>query len=133
MRTPNQNPSPAEALEAFYAVGFQLFEQGDYSRAADVFRYVVVSDQGRADAWWALGACHEQIDDLELAASLYEIGFNMSGHDATLGLLAARARAASGDMDAGRELMQRVAELELDAEQRSRFEAVWRLLEGRTS
>lgn len=124
---------PASALDAFYAVGHQFFEQGDYFRAADVFRYVVASDSARVDGWWALGACHEQIDELEIAAALYEIAFSLSPDNAEIGLLAARARLASGERDAAHEILEAISNLDIDAPQRKRVAALVRMVEGRAS
>jgi len=116
--------SQTEQLEAFYAVGKLLYDQGAIRRAAEIFRYVLSVDARRANAWLALGACHEQLDDLEIAASLYEFGFRVSGHDPELGLLGARARAAVGDLTEAAELLEAVAELGLDEQQRERLAAV---------
>lgn len=122
-------PSPRQ-LDAFYAVGHQLYELGDFARAADLFRYVVFVESRRAAAWWALGACHEQIDDLEAAAAVYACGFAQVPDEPELALLAARAFARSGERESARELCARARDHELTADQRQRLDAVVALVGG---
>ena len=87
----------AAQLDALYSVGHMLYEQDRFVRAADVFRYLCFIDPRRTDAWWALGACHEQLDEHEVASVVYGIGFSEDEERVELGLLCARARARSGD------------------------------------
>ncbi len=94
----------AEQLDAMYTVAHMLYERGDFARAADILRYVVLADPLRSDAWWALGACHEQVDDHAIAAALYDIGYRM-GEDAALGLLCARAFVRAGEPARAREIL----------------------------
>ena len=109
------SPSPQE-LDALYAVGHALFERGDFRKAADVFRFVALADPLRGSAWWALGACHEELDDPEVAATLYDLGFRCGGQPAELGFLCARARARAGDASGARSMLEELSELELSAE-----------------
>jgi len=120
-------------LDAFYAVGHLLYEQGDFARAAHVFRYVLFVDPTRADAWLALGACHECADDVDVAAAIYRCGFGVAGRDPELGLHAARAHARCDDYDDASQVLEALADLELDVEQRKRLEAVATLTKGRRS
>jgi tetratricopeptide (TPR) repeat protein len=98
-----------EAFDALYAVGHTLFQAEDYVRAADVFRFLLLAEPKRTSAWLALGACHEHLDEHDVAASLYEAGFRLDSQAIDLGLLAARARARSGEHAEAEQLLDDVA------------------------
>lgn len=110
---PPLNTPPIEKLGAFYAVGHELYEREDYVNAAHAFRYVVFRDPLHRDAWWALGACHEQLDDFETAANLYDLGFRATDLDPDLGLRAARAYLEAGDKNAAQNILGQLSEVEL--------------------
>ena len=98
-----------EQFDAIYAVGHLLFQAEDFVRAADVFRFLLLAEPDRTGTWLALGACHERLDEHDLAGALYETGFRIDNQAVELGLLAARARARTGDRQRARELLDDVA------------------------
>ncbi len=103
-----------DELQALYLAGHTLFEQGDFRRAADVFRFMVLVEPLFAEAWQGLGNCHEELDDTETAALLYEAGFRLGGNDSTLGFLCARALAKMGDSAGVRDKLAELGELALE-------------------
>ncbi len=132
--TPREHALPvasAEQLDAMYAVAHGLYERADFARAADVLRFIVLVDPLRSDAWWALGACHEQIDDHEVAATLYDVGFRMSD-DPDLGLLCARALVKAGDRAAAREMLLSVADVDTSPAIIRKSEDIRQLMGDRT-
>lgn len=113
---------PAEQ-RALFAAGHILYARDEYERAADVFRFIVLADPLDADAWWALGACHEQLGDFEAAALQYENAFRFGEARADVGLLWTRALIRAGSTDA-KEALNEVAELELDGVQSRQLSAL---------
>ena len=99
------SPEMAASLDALYQIGWELYQRDDFTRAADVFRFLALLQPTRHEAWWALGACHEQLDDDAVAAVLYEIAFRAGEGPAELGLLCARARARAGDRSGAADLL----------------------------
>lgn len=59
--------------ETLYAAGFELYEQNEYPRAADVFRLLALARPHATRSWLALAATHEVVGDLERAMALYAI------------------------------------------------------------
>jgi Tfp pilus assembly protein PilF len=66
------------AVEAIYDAGHWLYSQGRFGHAATVFRamvYLAVHDER---GWLALGACHEQQDQADIALELYTAASSMA-------------------------------------------------------
>ena len=107
-------------MNALYFTGFSLVEAGRHREAAHALRFLLLCEPLHVEAWQALGTCHEQLDDPEGAARVFETGFRMGGMQTSLGLLAARALVNAGDASAAARLMEELSELELsEAEQRA--------------
>ena len=112
-RAASADPSRVGAAgDALYQIGWELYQRDAFVQAADVFRFLVVIAPSRSDAWWALGACHEQRDDHAVAAEVYETGYRSGEQDLDLGLLCARARSRAGDLVGARRM---IAELRGEA------------------
>ncbi len=62
------NPS-----EALYSVGHTLLEQGRYEDAKHMFRAMMASCPDDERGWLGLGACHEGVQEDEIAARLYTL------------------------------------------------------------
>jgi hypothetical protein len=62
---------PPEALEAIYACGYTLLEAGRHGEAARVFRFMLRCAPTSERSWLALGACHQESGDDDLALELY--------------------------------------------------------------
>ena len=67
-------PGPAETIEKLYGVGFWLYGQERYADAALAFRTMLRTAPNDERSWLALGACHEQINQLRIALELYGAG-----------------------------------------------------------
>jgi len=61
-------------IEALYATGHWLHGHGRHADAASVFRVMMSAATNDERAWLALGACHEGIQQLEIALELYSAG-----------------------------------------------------------
>ena len=66
------------ALEALYATGHWLYSQDRFVHAQNVFRAMVHLDPQDERGWLALGACHEAIDQHEIAMELYSAAVEMA-------------------------------------------------------
>lgn len=117
----------AASIEALYATGHWLLEQGRHADAAVVFRAMalVVADDERA--WLGLGECHERNGQPGIASELYRIGTEVAGPAVRCAIargrvlrqlgredLAAEAFAAAYDaaIDAGDDAMASIAQHE---------------------
>jgi tetratricopeptide (TPR) repeat protein len=63
-------PSPA-AIEALYATGHWLYSQDRFGHAQSVFRALIHIAPADERGWLALGACHESLDQHDIAMELY--------------------------------------------------------------
>lgn len=70
--------SGSRAIEAIYSIGHTLLEQQRAAEAAKVFRVMLrlvpVDERG----WLGLGACHEELDELDIASELYGTGWTVA-------------------------------------------------------
>jgi hypothetical protein len=101
-----------EQIEAMYLAGHALLGR-DPRRAADVFRLLALCEPLYADAWHALGSCHEELGELDVAATIYETGFLLGAKAPVLGLMAARAYWLAGEAEHTARLLETLDELEL--------------------
>jgi Flp pilus assembly protein TadD len=76
--TNEQAPEASRAIEAIYAIGHTLLEQQRAVEAAKVFRVMLRLVPTDERGWLGLGACHEEVDDLELASELYGTGWTVA-------------------------------------------------------
>jgi tetratricopeptide (TPR) repeat protein len=65
-----RQPSPG-AIEALYATGHWLYSQDRFAHAQSVFRAMIHIAPHDERGWLALGACHEAIDQHDIALELY--------------------------------------------------------------
>jgi len=120
-----------EQIEALYLAGHSLLGR-DPRRAADGFRLLALCEPLYTDAWHALGSCHEELGELDVAATLYETGFLLGGKAPALGLLAARAHWLAGDPEQSTRLLDILGELELPSHVEAGARALGAIV-GRTS
>lgn len=66
---------PSRAIEAIYAIGHALLEQQRALEAVSVFRVMLRLAPADERAWLGLASCHEEMDDLSIAAELYGAGY----------------------------------------------------------
>lgn len=70
-----QTTNPSRAIEAIYAIGHALLEQQRALEAVSVFRVMLRLVPTDERAWLGLASCHEEMDDLSIAAELYGAGY----------------------------------------------------------
>jgi tetratricopeptide (TPR) repeat protein len=73
----HEQPSQS-ALEALYATGHWLYSQGRYTHAQNVFRAMVHLAPRDERGWLALGACHEVVDQHDIALELYSAAVSVA-------------------------------------------------------
>lgn len=76
MKAAPAQPSPG-AIEALYATGHWLYSQDRFKHAQSVFRALIHLAPDDERGWLALGACHEALDQHDIALELYESAGNV--------------------------------------------------------
>jgi tetratricopeptide (TPR) repeat protein len=72
-----EHPAPS-ALEALYATGHWLYSQDRFKHAQNVFRAMVHLAPRDERGWLALGACHEAVDQHDIAMELYSAAVSVA-------------------------------------------------------
>jgi tetratricopeptide (TPR) repeat protein len=91
--------APTRAIEAIYAIGHTLLEQQRANEAVKVFRVMVRLAPTDERSWLGLGSCHEDMDDVAVAAELYGAGYAIAQPPSARCLAAlARVVRSSGDV-----------------------------------
>jgi tetratricopeptide (TPR) repeat protein len=70
MQATHPEPSPA-AIEALYATGHWLYSRERFVHAQSVFRALIHIAPEDERGWLALGACHEALDQFDIALEIY--------------------------------------------------------------
>jgi Flp pilus assembly protein TadD len=92
------------AREALYAFGFAMLESERLDDAVKAFRVFVRFAPTDERAWLGLGACHERLDQPDIAAELYGAGtVTATPPSARCHLALARIMRDQGDRSAARE------------------------------
>lgn len=99
MRTPDDRQRLCDAL---YSAGHHLLGQNRIDDASTLFRTMLLADSEDERGWLALGACHEQLEQDEMAEQLYGAGAQIAR--TKVRLLVAVARLFSKNDDARAEL-----------------------------
>ena len=100
-----QPVSRQDALEAIYATGHWLLEDGRVADAARVFRAMVHASPRDERGWLGLGECHERQGQLRIAAELYGAGGTVAEPPVRCRIARARALAQSGLHEASEEAL----------------------------
>lgn len=66
------------ACNALYTAGHYLLERERIEDAAVLFRTMLVADAEDERGWLALGACHERLEQDEMAQELYGAGAQLA-------------------------------------------------------
>lgn len=111
MMTIEQQKSGTEAL---YAVGHYLLERGKYRDAAAILRTMVQVAPGDERGWLALGVCHEQVDQPEVAIEMYGTGSALCAPSARCDLARARLLRECGEDDLSAEAYEAAAQAAAD-------------------
>jgi hypothetical protein len=94
-------PHRKQAIEALYATGHHLLGADRATDAAKVFRAMLLVAPLEDRAWLGLGACHETLDQPELALEIYASANVLSHRTVRCAIARARLlRAVGRDGDA---------------------------------
>ena len=111
----------SHAIEAMYTTGHWLLGQQRASHAAEVFRLMTVTAPDDERSWLGLGAAHEALGQLPIAAELYRLSLTL-GPFARCTLARARVLVKLGDttgsetcFDAALEAARELGATELEA------------------
>lgn len=66
-------PFSSDSLEALYGTAFELYRNGKYEDAADVFRFLTLSNSFERKYWIGLAACHQMNKHYAEAIECYSI------------------------------------------------------------
>lgn len=99
-----------QGIAALYRTGYNFLQSGDPKRAASMFRSMVSAAPEDERGWLALGVCHEQVDQAEVAIEIYRSASFVLRSAARCELACARLLRAQGDLDASEEFFELAAE-----------------------
>ena len=77
MGAPGHMPSARQfsaLADGLYSIGFSMLEADRWKDAADVFRAMVLTAPRDERSWVALGKCHEELGQADVAVELYSLG-----------------------------------------------------------
>jgi tetratricopeptide (TPR) repeat protein len=103
-------PSPG-AIEALYATGHWLYSQDRFRHAQSVFRALIHIAPDDERGWLALGACHEAMDQHDIALELYETAGTVVHTTPRCELARARILRRRGHVDEAREAVDEAARI----------------------
>lgn len=73
----NVNPGETKA-EVYTKTGWQEFEKGQFSKAAEAFRTAIAEDSYYSDAYNGLGWAYTRLDSIEVARNNFTVAINSS-------------------------------------------------------
>jgi tetratricopeptide (TPR) repeat protein len=103
-------PSPG-AIEALYSTGHWLYSQDRFSHAQSVFRALIHLAPDDERGWLALGACHEAMDQHDIALELYVAAGEVVHTTPRCELARARILRRRGMMSEAREAVDEAARI----------------------
>ena len=112
--TPSPNPTLTINYDIALAEARRQLRDENYEQAAGLFRNLALAQPFRHHSWWGLGACHEALEDWSTAACIYDLGYRLSGSDATLGLFAARAYLKLQKIESAQAILSEINQQHLD-------------------
>ena len=65
-------------MSDLYKQGIQLFKNGEYEQASEIFLTLLESDRRHHKAWNALGVCLTRLEDFTQARTCFEIAVKLS-------------------------------------------------------
>jgi Flp pilus assembly protein TadD len=90
-------PAPGALADGLYSVGFSMLEAERWRDAADVFRAMVLTCPRDERSWIALGRCHEELGQLDVAVELYSLGTLCVGNAVRCRVALSRSLRLRGD------------------------------------
>jgi tetratricopeptide (TPR) repeat protein len=98
-------------VEALYATGYWLHARERYHDAMCVFRAMILWASSDERGYLALGACHEAIDQTEIALDIYGAATIASPRSVRSHVARARLLRSAGLRDEAREALESAADL----------------------
>lgn len=95
-----------EAMSALYAIGFQLYENGKYREAIDVFRVLTVLDVSERKYWLGLGASFQMQKDYDCALQSYGYAALLNENDPYAHFHAAECFLAQKEIEKGCQVLE---------------------------
>lgn len=78
----NKAKLEGQSYEDVYAYGYNFFTAGQYEKAKDVFKILVVAGQDNIKGFIALGACLQKLKQFPQAVMVYSSGHLIDPHNA---------------------------------------------------
>ncbi len=93
---------PDSVMQATYAHGFRLYQNGRYDDAKVFFEFLCAHDMYNADYLLGLGAVHQQTREYQKAIQLYSLSFDLDSTNYRAMLYAGQCRLFLKDREAAR-------------------------------
>jgi len=100
------NLNSQKALAALYTMGYQLYENGKYQKAADVFRVLTVLDQSERKYWLGLGASFHMQKEYDRALQSYGYAALLNENDPYAHFHAAECFLSQGKKENGYHVLE---------------------------
>ena len=89
----------AEHMEAVYSVAYNLYEQGKYEDAHDMFSFLGLYDHLEKKYWVGLGACRQMMKRYDGAIEAYSMASMLDVDNPEMPLHAAECHLALGNLE----------------------------------
>lgn len=86
-----------QGIAALYRTGHHLLQTGNPKRAASIFRSMITAAPEDERGWLALGVCHEEVEQPEVALEVYRSASFILTRAARCELACARLLRKNGD------------------------------------
>lgn len=99
-----------QGIAALYRTGYHLLNSGNPKRAASLFRAMLTAAPEDERGWLALGVCHEQVEQQDVAIEIYRSASFVLPSASRCELACARLLRDRGDEEESDEFFARAAE-----------------------
>lgn len=99
-----------QGIAALYRTGYHLLNNGNPKRAASLFRAMITAAPEDERGWLALGVCHEQVEQRDVAIEIYRSASFVLPAAARCELACARLLRDRGDQEDSDEFLARAKE-----------------------
>lgn len=88
-------------LEETYATAYYQYQNGNYSKAMDLFRFLTLSDSGSRRNWIGLGAAQQMLKEYDAAIQSFVFAALMDNKDPYVYFYLAQCLFAKGEISLG--------------------------------